>query len=1084
MSAPVVFTFTGTGNFHGSLNANGNARFLGQIYLTGGAVKNINLDPTPSTTTAYFTGGTLHCNAGTINLLHNLYHNGGMNIVSNTFNSNGNDIVVNSSMEINSVNGDFSGSLIDCGYRMRIISYAANNYTLTGTRIVLRSTFENINFITNYANHSPLRVLGSKLLSFQSLKLINNKTLYGQSGAQISLDSLIVDCNKMQVVGLTTITADTLAFLKPSSINNRSYNTYNISNVVTPASCKGSSIFYGAARINTLASITNSDLNFNGINFMGVGYNASSSNNLGNNWGTGITWGSALSGKVFHWIGDAGNWENPTEWSLMGSGGAAQTVAGCVPTFADSVVFDNNSFTAVGQVVNTNGTSAMCKSISVVDTDVEGNFNGEINIAGNANFSGANAVSSITLLGSGNHTLNSGNTLVYSGTVVFRMGGTYTLASRLFSSNIWQHYSGSFVSNGFPINVLSWVSSRLNNNFSPRDINIENSTVDINGSGGAISAWRDVNFSSSQLNSLLTSNSLIRVNSTGNILLTNQGAPSLISPAFNNLIFTQTNGTGRLSAGGYFFNNITWNNNGNSDATSGYTVDTIHLTSGKNYTFRSNVTYDVNNINTLSNACDELAVVGSSAATQTRFFKSIAPFNGNNLMINNVNANGATLNVIGGVDNGDLTNIVVTPAASRDLYWVGEAGNWNDGTHWSIGISGGNPVVTNPSGCIPRPIDNVYFDTNSFTISGQTVTLNTDGNCKDIIWDTNAGSFNPTFTGGSGVNLNVYGSMEISNGVIHNHTGDTYLRGADTSAFSQTINTDSVLFRSSLIIAGGGRYDFVSTHIQTGAGGGLYSASSGGFIVTNGYDMRFAVISLSLSSTNRLDIRNSVVESYYFFGGGTSIGVYGINNNTFFSNDSTFLNLTAVVSWGPKRLILNSSTLDTINIGGVFFDLFGAVGSLSTNNLFKLGKIEFAPNNSFIIGSGTVIADTLIYAQSSLNTIAANKTVLVNDSLVAFGTPCVPLQINSSSIGSPATIISRACNVNLEFVSLRDITASLVSGCLPAQYNVLGNDLGGNTNWTFAGIASLTQLGSDTAVYCTDVPYTIRTDGFGNVPAT
>ena len=51
-------------------------------------------------------------------------------------------------------------------------------------------------------------------------------------------------------------------------------------------------------------------------------------------------------------------------------------------------------------------------------------------------------------------------------------------------------------------------------------------------------------------------------------------------------------------------------------------------------------------------------------------------------------------------------------------YWVGGIGNWSDLTHWAT-TSGGSIKHT----IVPSQINNVVFDVNSFTASGQIVSM-------------------------------------------------------------------------------------------------------------------------------------------------------------------------------------------------------------------------------------------------------------------------------------------------------------------------------------------------------------------------
>ncbi len=62
------------------------------------------------------------------------------------------------------------------------------------------------------------------------------------------------------------------------------------------------------------------------------------------------------------------------------------------------------------------------------------------------------------------------------------------------------------------------------------------------------------------------------------------------------------------------------------------------------------------------------------------------------------------------------------------LYWKGGAGNWSDGTKWSLTSGGSSANI------IPTINDTVYFDNNSFSGIGQTISLDINASCDRIIF--------------------------------------------------------------------------------------------------------------------------------------------------------------------------------------------------------------------------------------------------------------------------------------------------------------------------------------------------------------
>ena len=73
-------------------------------------------------------------------------------------------------------------------------------------------------------------------------------------------------------------------------------------------------------------------------------------------------------------------------------------------------------------------------------------------------------------------------------------------------------------------------------------------------------------------------------------------------------------------------------------------------------------------------------------------------------------------------------------------FWIGNAGNWNDTAHWSL-TSGGTGGAA-----VPGTTDDVYFDANSFTTTGQIVALSKASPCNVFCHDINwtGALYNPT----------------------------------------------------------------------------------------------------------------------------------------------------------------------------------------------------------------------------------------------------------------------------------------------------------------------------------------------------
>jgi len=133
------------------------------------------------------------------------------------------------------------------------------------------------------------------------------------------------------------------------------------------------------------------------------------------------------------------------------------------------------------------------------------------------------------------------------------------------------------------------------------------------------------------------------------------------------------------------------------------------------------------------------------------------------------------------VDLGNNENWDIHITDPLELYWVGGQGNWSDSLHWA-GTSGGSGGY-----CIPTPIDNVYFDENSFFNQNDTVFINI-GNavCHNMDWT--GSKFNPVFYGPESNNLRIFGSLKFINEMDLQFRGNTFFESVNKNNFITSAN--------------------------------------------------------------------------------------------------------------------------------------------------------------------------------------------------------------------------------------------------------------------------------------------------------
>ncbi|MBE9491370.1 MAG: gliding motility-associated C-terminal domain-containing protein [Bacteroidetes bacterium] len=142
------------------------------------------------------------------------------------------------------------------------------------------------------------------------------------------------------------------------------------------------------------------------------------------------------------------------------------------------------------------------------------------------------------------------------------------------------------------------------------------------------------------------------------------------------------------------------------------------------------------------------------------------------------------------IDLGNNENWEINMAEPLALYWVGGTGVWSDSLHWAP-VSGGQGPY-----CIPSPIDDVYFDKNSFLAEGDVVFIDLENaTCRNMSW---AGSdiFDPVFDGDPENNLFIYGSLLFNDSMDVNYPGITFFesieQGRTIESRGQTLNNHAV----------------------------------------------------------------------------------------------------------------------------------------------------------------------------------------------------------------------------------------------------------------------------------------------------
>ena len=188
----------------------------------------------------------------------------------------------------------------------------------------------------------------------------------------------------------------------------------------------------------------------------------------------------------------------------------------------------------------------------------------------------------------------------------------------------------------------------------------------------------------------------------------------------------------------------------------------LWLSPGKKYTLQSDSVQTIHEHLYASGGCTEpILFEASTLGHQANLLAEYDPVEIYYSSLTDMNAvpyNGNTYTAYSSIDIANNTNWNFEGNTSQDFYWINGTGVWSDPLHWSY-ESGGPP---NADACIPREMNDVYFDENSFNLPTDVVTVDiTHALCHSMFWihpDTDE----PTFLGEETSDLNIYGSLHFS----------------------------------------------------------------------------------------------------------------------------------------------------------------------------------------------------------------------------------------------------------------------------------------------------------------------------------
>jgi len=852
------------------------------------------------------------------------------------------------------------------------------------------------------------------------------------------------------------VNIETIFFKKGRSFQFEADSEFTINTLISDADCIErisiySENFLSRAEIIQLQNLENDFIDFQGVECNECQeFEIPNALDLGGNDGFNFNFHEV---EDYFWIGGEGVWSDPMNWS-MSSGGIS---ANCIPSANDNVFFDENSFTAVGQFANVD-LSAVYMNDLIWKTIPDGcGLQGEeahklvvygsLQLAENMNH---NFLGDYYFEARKESDIKSNN-LPFKGSIVFDdfdgrsfdangIVASWNILDNLICEKTIELKSGVVVADDITITSNEFSSpGKLR-----KTLVLNNSKYVLKPDGLQGSSWNTFGDFKYQ-----GSNSEIDFKGGDRALFKDEsGGDGSAGTSYEKITFTDVDGDIDVEFGGLFCQEMVFTQNA---VIAGFiNTEKLILNAGNKYEFFASQGTGGSQIGEIeyTSDCDEGLIklfssrIGAAAnvflnseITVDNFdITDIAILGSGSLIANNSN------------DGGRNQNITFSEKQERDLYWVGDGGEWFDSDHWSA-TSGG------PGGeCPPTVLDNVFFDLNSFSLNNQVVsnTLSNVANCRQISWSNTTG-----FPDLKIEELWASGSVILDNSFTYEVE---YLFLTSDDVVDVAIDE---LDLKSIIVNGSGVFNFTS------------NLTGREFIQYNG-ECNLENLNIDLEKiyllleAEKFNIKGSSVQ---LSGGNSAIA----NTNRSITNDGRYYPFYS--SAKSKTIEATGSKIDfESNSAGLFIGKTSSLGRV--NFLEESGdvRVETPFGSEFksmlLHGNaafkGEMVYDSIIFSPGKNYLFDERVIFLVDGYFQMVGHNCAPINFYNTSINKTELSFNENCDVQADFIQMQNIH-NLSTTRFAGRFSTDVED--SNTGWTFEEASVVLEngfLGSD-RVLCDDM---------------
>jgi hypothetical protein len=331
-----------------------------------------------------------------------------------------------------------------------------------------------------------------------------------------------------------------------------------------------------------------------------------------------------------------------------------------------------------------------------------------------------------------------------------------------------------------------------------------------------------------------------------------------------------------------------------------------------------------------------------------------------------------------------------------NLYWVGGTGSANAtvGTKWALtsGGAGGQPV--------PTSSDDVYIDAASGTV---TVTLTNTFTCRNLILT----GFTGTIAGTQAISI--AGGLLLVSGMTYTYTG--------TITFTATSGINNITTAGKSI---GGNWTF------NGVGGTWVLQDTVSMVTGKGFTL----------TNGSLDMTGRTITTGNFVSNNSNVRTLTRTNSTI-----TLTSTGTVWNFGTTTNLTSPSSGSTIIVNDT-----SATGKTFTGGGLTYDTLTFSGDNITVSGANTITTLNINTAGLTTGLVLTSGVTQTVTNIATNGSLGNLAKLISSSAGSAATISKSSGTVSLDYMSIKDSTAT---GGASFYAGANSTNVSGNTGWTF-----------------------------------